>query len=262
MARCGVTTVFPAMTAWGDANKVSLGLTSRLIEDSGFERARFGIGQIVYLRDRKLWINPKAGTESDTDPGNDVTDDEEARRQEELTNRTSPLASEMVYNFNRSMRLRQELMWDTNRGELDTYGVYYSYQPTSRKVFNAGYRYRNLADRFMKDDDNQNVWVDPNDHSKGFKTVSGNYSQTDLSFAWPVYQNWSALGRWQYDFTNRRNLEILSGVEYNACCYQVRVMWRKWIDADDTNIDHAKSKSGIFPQFCTQRAGGYFRWFR
>ena len=239
----------------GDANQVSLGFTSRLIEDNGFEKARFGIGQIVYLKDRQLWINPRAGTRIDPNDSpnldDDVTDDEYERLRDDMTHRTSPLASELVYNFNRSMSLRQDLTWDTNKGELDSYGAYYSYQPASRKVMNVGYRFRNQADRYQKDDNNQNV----PDGNGQFKTISGDYSQTDLSFAWPIYQNWSALGRWQYDFTNRRNLEILSGVEYNSCCYQVRVMWRQWVDADDTNIDHAKSKSGVFLQFVLRGLG-------
>ena len=244
----------------GDANQVSLGFTSRLIEDNGFEKARFGIGQIVYLQDRKLWINPRAGTyvppsddsdDPDAGKGDNTTPDEVQRLKDQMTHRTSPLASEMVYNFNRSMSLRQDLMWDTNRGELDNYGAYYTYSPSSRKVFNAGYRYRNLADRYLKNENNQNI----PDGEGGFKTTSGDYSQADVSFAWPVYKDWSVLGRWQYDFTNSRNLEILSGVEYNTCCYQVRVLWRQWADEDDTNIDHAKSKTGIFLQFVFRGLG-------
>ncbi|WP_257267272.1 LPS-assembly protein LptD, partial [Endozoicomonas sp. ONNA2] len=47
----------------GDANQLSLGLTTRLIEDDGFERVRFGIGQIIHFEDRKLWISPTAGNQ-------------------------------------------------------------------------------------------------------------------------------------------------------------------------------------------------------
>ena len=88
---------------------------------------------------------------------------------------------------------------------------------------------------------------DPTDPT-GYRTASNNISQSDLSFAWPVSKNWSALGRWQYDFTNNRNLEFLGGVEYNSCCYRVRLLWRKWID-DDDNIDFPEYKDGLVLQF-------------
>ena len=237
----------------GDANQLSLGLTTRLIEDDGFERVRFGIGQIVYFEDRRLWISPTAGNQPsyeddlDTDP-----DDEKKRLQEEMQDSVSPLASELVYNINRAMNIRQDLMWDASNNELDSYGLYYQYRPGDRRVLNAGYRYLRQADRYVKNEQNGNI-EDPNNPGT-YLTTDNNLSQTDLSVAWPVSNNWSAMGRWQYDLTNKRNLEILSGVEYNSCCYQVRVLWRKWVD-DDDNIDHPNSKSGVFLQFVLRGLG-------
>lgn len=240
----------------GDANQLSLGLTTRLIEDDGFERVRFGIGQIIYFEDRQLWISPLAGNETiypenQEDWDTNLSDD--ARRlYEEMHESVSPLASEFVYNISRTMNIRQDLMWNTSENELDSYNLYYQYHPDNRRVINAGYRYLTQADRFVKNAENGLI-EDPNNPT-GYQTTGNNLSQTDLSIAWPVSNNWSAMGRWQYDLTNKRNLEILSGVEYNSCCYQVRVLWRKWVD-DDDNIDHPNSKSGIFLQFVLRGLG-------
>ncbi|WP_419835888.1 LPS-assembly protein LptD [Endozoicomonas atrinae] len=232
----------------GDANQLSLGLTTRLIEGDGFERVRFGIGQIIYFEDRQLWISPNAGIDpGDTDQDLDTDpNDETERLWEEMKDSVSPLASELVYNISRSMNIRQDLMWDTSNNKLDSYGLYYQYKPGERRVMNAGYRFLRQADRYIKNEQDQNTGL----------TTDNNLSQTDLSVAWPVSNNWSAMGRWQYDLTNKRNLEILSGVEYNSCCYQVRVLWRKWVD-DDDNIDHPNSKSGsgVFLQFVLRGLG-------
>ena len=38
----------------GDENKLSLGLTSRWIEENGFERQRISVGQAYYFKDRKV----------------------------------------------------------------------------------------------------------------------------------------------------------------------------------------------------------------
>ncbi|MGB1270875.1 MAG: LPS-assembly protein LptD, partial [Endozoicomonas sp.] len=237
----------------GDANQLSLGVTSRLLEEDGFERARFGVGQILYFSNRQLWINPTAGTR----PGDDKNWDEnlndaEKKLLSEMQNRASPLASELVYNINRVMSIRQDLIWDTNENEIDDYGLYYTYKPDSRRVLNIGYRYRDQVDRYVKDAENHNI-PDPNNPG-GYLTTENNLRQTDISFAWPVYNRWSAMGRWQYDITTKRNLEIMSGVEYNSCCYQVRLLWRNWIE-DGSNIDHPDTKSGVFLQFVLRGLG-------
>lgn len=40
----------------GDANQLSLGVTSRFIEENGFERASISAGQIYYFRDRRVQL--------------------------------------------------------------------------------------------------------------------------------------------------------------------------------------------------------------
>ncbi|WP_067584429.1 LPS-assembly protein LptD [Endozoicomonas ascidiicola] len=241
----------------GDANQLSLGISTRLIEDDGFERFRFGVGQIVYFKDRQLWISPNTDVRTanddddrDIDPG-----DETRRLQEDMKESTSPFASEMVYNMTRTMSLRQDLMWDTNNNKMDNYGLYYQYKPSDRQVFNAGYRYLNQADRYVKGTDDNNIPIGTApDGSTIYQTTNNNLSITDLSLALPISNNWSAMGRWQHDLTNSRNLELLSGVEYNSCCYQVRLFWRKWID-DDNNIDFPEYKKGIMLQFVLRGLG-------
>ena len=44
----------------GDANQLSLGLSSRLLAASGLERFHFGIGQILYFRDRRVFLTSPA----------------------------------------------------------------------------------------------------------------------------------------------------------------------------------------------------------
>ncbi|WP_252179313.1 LPS-assembly protein LptD [Endozoicomonas sp. 4G] len=241
----------------GDANQLSLGVTTRLIEDDGFERMRFGIGQIVHFRDREVYIATNLGFEKvpirDIEENHAAMDD---RLRSELTDPTSPLASEFIYNFNRAMSVRQDFSWNTNENRLDNYGLYYRWKPEQRKTLNLGFRFRDQVDRYVQDEDGHNVLIDPTDPGKGFQTHGNNLKQTDLSFAWPIPMttNWVGLGRWQYDLTNERNLESLAGVEYNSCCYQVRFFWRSWIETDD-NIDHPDPKSGIFFQFILRGLG-------
>jgi LPS-assembly protein len=48
--------------------------------------------------------------------------------------------------------------------------------------------------------------------------------QVDLSGQWPVSERWSLIGRWNYSLTDRKTLEGVAGIEYNADCWVLRVV--------------------------------------
>jgi LPS-assembly protein len=81
------------------------------------------------------------------------------------------------------------------------------YTPGSGKVFNASYRYtRDLAD--------------PAGGTSSLK-------QFDLSTQWPLGDNWSLLGRWNYSMVDGKTLEAVAGVEYNGSCWAVRLVGQR-----------------------------------
>ena len=103
----------------GDANQVTVALASRLLDDSGGELARAGIGQIHYLRDRRVTL--AAGDEPET------------------TNR-SDLVGEIEARPSRNWRLRAGLQYDTSADRTEKHVLTARYQPNRRSVINAGYR--------------------------------------------------------------------------------------------------------------------------
>ena len=238
-----------------DANQLSLGITTRFIQNDGFERMRLGIGQIFYFDDRQVYIANNLGQagEVQDEPGEDQVAKDDRLRQE-LLDSTSPIASEFIYNFTRTMSLRQDFVWNTNENRIDNYALIYRFRPEERKTFNMGFRYADRVDRYVKNEGNQNI-PDP-DSPTGFQMTRNDLKATDISFAWPIpyTRNWSAMGRWMYDITNDRNLEELFGVEYASCCYQVRLFWRSYVESTD-NIDHPKDRSGIYLQFILRGLG-------
>ncbi len=48
--------------------------------------------------------------------------------------------------------------------------------------------------------------------------------QFDISGQWPIATNWQLVGRWNYSLQDRKSLESLGGVEYQAGCWAVRVV--------------------------------------
>ena len=51
--------------------------------------------------------------------------------------------------------------------------------------------------------------------------------ETDLSFLWPVNNQLNLVGRWNYAWDSQQTIESLLGVEYNACCWKARVLFRR-----------------------------------
>ena len=68
--------------------------------------------------------------------------------------------------------------------------------------------------------------------------------QSDISFRWPLNQQWSAVGRWNYSVPEDRSLELFGGIEYESCCWALRAVARRFL----TNIN-GEFDTGIFLQF-------------
>lgn len=211
----------------GDENRLSLGVTSRWLEDNGFERQRLSIGQALHFADRKVQL-----------PGVEMRE----------TASTSPLASEYLYRFNRDWRLSSALNWDTDSSTTRSGNLMFHYQPeaTPGKVINAGYRYRNDTRRF-------------NPRTGRFEFAGEEYKveQSDLSTIWPLAPQWSAIARWQYDYNRSRTLEAFGGFEYDSCCWKLRLINRYWIENDEFDLTRQDDADrGIFLQIVLKGLGG------
>ncbi len=231
----------------GDTNQLSLGITSRFIEENGFERFRFGIGQIFYFKDRKTYIDPNLSATKDNN-GQDNSDtnlgEAERRILEANEASTSPLASQLVWNIRQDLRLTQDWIYNTNKGYNQEYATGLQYLPEPGRVMDLRYRYRNQVDRAEKDDLGNNTG----------HYVNGNLEEADFSTVWPISHDWSMLARYTYDLTNKRHMERSLGFERDSCCYMVRVMYRNRIDPAE-DIDTAKADKGIFLEFVLKGLG-------
>ncbi|WP_339407089.1 LPS-assembly protein LptD [Pseudomonas helleri] len=228
----------------GDENKLSLGLTSRWIEDNGFERQRVSIGQAYYFKDRKVQL-----------PG--VNDD-----RDDSTSRVSPYALEYAYRFNRDWRATADYNWDPETRSPRSGSAMMHYQPEDNpnKIVNLGYRYRN--DQVVY---NQYTgkWQFGGDYlSPGKDGYIKDYykiQQHDFSVIWPIVPQWSAISRWQYDYNRNRTLEAFGGFEYDNCCWKLRLISRYWVSNDEYTQEapqNEKGDHGLFLQVVLKGLGG------
>ena len=209
----------------GDADQVSIAITSRILDEKGKERARMSLGQIRYFDDRQVNLgNPIQSWIPRYSP----------------LNQKSALAGELALSFSESWRLNTDVQYNEETEELDEGSFQLRYHRDTDHLFNIAYRYRNLVD------------------SPNFILPTGidpRIKQTDLSAAWPINQAWKLLARWNYDHSNSRNLETFAGVEYSNCCATIRVIAREWVDEDELFVPNIKPNQGIFVQFTLNGLG-------
>ncbi len=235
----------------GDTNHLSLGLTTRFLESDGYERFRFSVGQMIFFEDRQVMIDPLLGevivdnkNESDTN-----LNEENQRLLAANTATRSPIASQLVWNIRKDLRLTQDWVYNTDQRWNQDYALSLQYQPKPGAVFNASYRYRNQVERALKDRNGNNVIG-----TSGPIYVNGDLEEASVSAVWPISTQWSILGRYTRDITNHRHMDRAIGFEQDACCYKIRVMYRNWIDPLE-DIDTASADKGIFLEFVLKGLG-------
>jgi LPS-assembly protein len=113
---------------------------------------------------------------------------------------TSPFIGE--FNWLPSSRFsgRIAAQWDWNDHQIDvwTFGVDYR----SGSVGRFGFEYRYRRDRL---------------------------DQFDLRYLWPINENWTVLSRVKYSLDDRELLEAQAGLEYESCCWGIRMVARRYL---------------------------------
>ena len=82
------------------------------------------------------------------------------------------------------------------------------YRPATNKILNLSYRFRRDS-----------------------------LEQGDLSWSWPIASNWNFVGRYNFSFRDDEALEQFFGLEYESCCWGLRVVSRRHISTRDGTRD-------------------------
>lgn len=175
----------------GDADMVTLALTSRVIaDDDGSERWRVAVAERFLLETPQVNLVTPSGN----------------------TTRSNILAT-LGGRVNAAWRLDGQLQYNPNLAHTQNYNLATRYQPEAGKVLNLGYRYTRDTLR-----------------------------QFDLSAQWPLLGRWHGVGRFNYSLRDRRILEALGGLEYNAACWAVRLVAQSFATATNERT------TGVFVQ--------------
>jgi LPS-assembly protein len=90
------------------------------------------------------------------------------------------------------------IQWNPDQSRSERAQANIQFKPAGEQVINVGYRFQ--RDRL---------------------------EQTELSTAWPIGKTWNAFARYVYSLRDDRALERFAGLEYQSCCWRMRVVGRK-----------------------------------
>ena len=143
---------------------------------------------------------------------------------------TSAVAGELAARVAGRWAATGSLIWDPHENRWDEGAVALQYRGDNRHIVNLGYRRR-------RQDDIQ---------------------QTDVSLYWPISRHYAVMGRWNYDVVSGRTVEGFGGIEYNDCCWRIRLMARRFLDSPTgRNLETVEADEGIFLQIVFKGLAGF-----
>lgn len=113
--------------------------------------------------------------------------------------KSSDIAGELKISLTDRWQAIAAALWDTQEEEFNRTNTRLQYRSDNNFIFNIGHRFR-------RED----------------------FSQSDISFIYPISEKWRAVGRWNYDLKDNRDLDLLGGLEYDTCCWKLSFAARRF----------------------------------
>lgn len=176
-----------------NANQVSLGLTSRILDaDNGSPILTANIGEIYYIDLPRVCLSAGC-TQS--------------------AFQFSPIVGELTYGSS-PWSISGNLAWDPNLEETNNAGVNLTYNREGTHIVSFGYLFVH----------GNGTSIVPEFFSQPGNIYSNNTSHFTTSAAWPIVRKWSGVGYWDYNINYHRTDAYFVGVQYDTCCWALRLI--------------------------------------
>lgn len=206
----------------GDANQLSLSLTSRLLDSyAGEEKLSANVGGIIYFHKHTVCLYPNC---SDDPTINDSF---------------SPVAARLVYHLSPKLGIIGNMAWDVSQSEINNDALHIVYTPGPRRVLSFGYD-------FISDGDVLNA-------ANG-DSSQNNLQRLDLAISWPIATHWNVVGDWNYNISHDHPQTYLYGLEYDTCCWSVRLVANRVLESED-QFGNTTFRSAYYVQFLLKGLG-------
>lgn len=201
----------------GDANQVSLAITSRFLNDSGQEKLNVGIGEIFAFHKHEICGSNGVNSDCSLDP----------LAKENL----SPIVGSMQYYLTDQWNASGNLAWDPNYQHFNSGSFNLQYLRNANHVVNFWYNF------VLNGDSNPGA---------GSANDLNDLNRIGASVAWNMFQHWNILAEWNYNISHKHAQTYLYGLEYDSCCFAVRFVQSKtFVNIDQNGTGRYKSAIGL-----------------
>lgn len=272
---------FSGLDRVGDANQVTLALTTRfLLDETGIEKLTATLGQIYYFKKRFVTLcdfGDPFFRESDLSRKNLCMRENTCGRENQNCRENSCCnGCRHACHGKKSRHCSSQAVPGCIRRELPDYNKHFSnyvgllrYRLQEDWTFNSTGQWNPNKSRvdeaafwLQYKPDELNVWnigylylrhnpvqVDP------ITGLPRSLDQAEGSFAHLLNENWRLLGRVQFDLRLHRANEIIAGIEYQGCCTALRLSVQRYLQPNDFREGLRKYKNGIYIQFVFKGLG-------
>ena len=124
-----------------------------------------------------------------------------------LTDEGAALAFALSMSASERWRIDSNLLFDSAKAEADAANIRVSYRPNKDAVVNLGYTLRDPPASFAA------------------RPIT---EQINTSAYIPINDNWAAFGALRYSLEIGSSVEDMIGVEYDGCCWRVRLIYMSY----------------------------------
>ena len=207
-----------------DANQVSAGLTSRLLDaQSGRQFIAATVGQIYYFEMPRVTLPGEAP----------------------ITYGRSDFVAQLSLAAFEDWSADVGVQWDPENRRSERTNLNVQYKPAPNLLVNLAYRYERYTTttELVPETGNSGQVLVPTPVQQG-------YDQVELSTAFPIKQNWEVFAKEVYALRDPQqpqgqSLESFLGFEYRACCWRVRLGARQFVNSHDPT---ASRSTGVWLQ--------------
>lgn len=125
------------------------------------------------------------------------------------------------------------VQWNPESSDITRGQAIFRYRDLPEQIVNLGFRYRNTNNLNQQD-----------------------IVQSDMSFRWPLYDNWFAVGRWQYSLKFNQTVESFIGLEKESCCWRFRVVGRRFVNNISQSVE-TTAQNAVFVQLELKGLGSF-----
>ena len=128
----------------------------------------------------------------------------------------SDIVGEATATLTSHWHARTNAQWNRMDDHIQAYSYYLQYNPARNRIVNLGRRFSRHE-----------------------------LEQADISTEWPIAGRWTFRARSLYSLQDSRNVDSYAGVEYNACCWALRILSSRRLAVDTINNSAATQNRSI-----------------